>query len=55
MAFDPNRLPEEFMHERRRRFALQPFRRIHLLDPPGPHHRDSIGYLHRLCLIVRDE
>ena len=55
VALDPDRFTQELVHERRRRFGIQPIRRIHLLDPSGAHHRDAVRHFHRLGLIVRDE
>ena len=37
------------------RALVQLARRARLLDPPGVHHDDLLGDLHRLLLVVRDE
>ena len=45
-------------HERRdeevRRLPVERLRRVDLLDPAGPHHRDPVAQRHRLDLVVRD-
>jgi hypothetical protein len=48
-------VPNKFCNKARRRLAIESFWGIYLLQTPGMEHRDAIGQLKRLFLVVSDE
>ena len=54
-AAEPAHRPEEAHHELGGRLVVDLARRADLLDPAVVHHRDPVGDLHRLLLVVGDQ
>ena len=52
---DLRRRPDERHHELVRGPLVEVARRADLLDPPGVHHDDLVGDVHRLLLVMGDE